>query len=506
MKKLIKKPAIFLVIAAMIFSLVGCGTNQSSSAEAESSSAVSSVSSSTSSSAKPLKKLSLPYTTTPSLNPLLPTSQLNMALWPLIYDCLAEPDTNYNPVMQLASSVDCYGTTVVVKLKSGVHFTDGTTLKAQDVKYSYEFVLKHTDSPYYARLSNISSIEADGLTVTIALKSPDTLFANMLDVPIIKEGSDTSSNVIGTGRYVYSKDGVNAKLTANKNWYKGKTSAFNTISLVNIPYSDAVMSSLSIGEINYVYSDNGSGASTSATNSKNASVNLNQLVFVGLNTNKSHLNNAHFRRALSLSINRASLISQIYSNRALGCVLPFNPSWLQISAPTDAQLSSDFTTEASEMAAAGGTGTNTSFTLLVNNDNSVRTAAANFIAGCFSKAGITVNVKAVSFADYNSMISRGDFDMYIGEIKLSNNMDIYPFLATGGSASYGCVSNSSTLAAFNAWRSGTKDIKSVTETFSAEMPFIPLCYRLGMVTYTNGLNGVETTDGDIFYNFENWNK
>lgn len=505
MKKHIIKPILYIIITALVLSMFGCGARQDSpSSEAQPSSA-GSMPSSSSAAAQKLKKFSLPYTTTPSFNPLLPTSQLNMVLWPLIYDCLAEPDPNYNPDMRLASSVKCSGNVVTVKLKKGVRFSDGTSLSARDVKYTYDYVIRHPESPYHSRLSNISSVAADDLTVTITLKTPDALFANMLDVPIIKAESETEGDAIGTGRYVYTKSGVNAKLTANKHWYKGGTLPFKTITLVNIPYPDAVMSSLSIGEINYVYSDTGSGASTSATNTQSSSVNLNQLVFIGLNAGKDRLNNAHFRRALSLSISRNSLISQIYSNHALGCVLPFNPAWTALPSPTEAQLSADYTAVKSEMAAAGGAGKNT-FTLLVNSDNSVRAAAANYIAGCFSKAGVNVSVKAVPFDDYKLRIARGDFDMYIGEIKLSNDMDISPFLAPGGAAAPGALSNSSTLSAFNAWRQGAKDIKAVADTFSSEMPFIPLCYRLGSVTYTNGLTGVTATDGDIFYNFENWNK
>ena len=506
MKHLLKSST-FIVLTAMLLSLAGCANTSRSSTS--SSAKTNSSSASTSSTAKAAATktsagFSLPYTTVPSFNPLLPASQSNMALWPLMYDCLAEPDTSYNPVKQLASSVTCSGTTVTVQLKSGVLFTDGTSLTASDVEYSYNLVKKHTESPYYARLSNIKTVAANGLTVTITLGAADPLFANMLDVPIIKSGSD-AGNAIGTGRYTYIKNGVNATLKLNKSWHKGSTSSFSTIPLVNIPASGAIMSCLAIGEVNYVYSDNGSGAATSATNTKTSSVNLNQLVFIGINSQKANLNNAHFRRALSLSLNRKLLVSQTFSDRASACVAPFNPSWSQLPKPTDTQLSADFTAEATEMAAAGGASIkNATFTLLVNQENSVRTAAARYAASCFAKAGVTVTVKAVSFSDYNTLIKSGNFDMYIGETKLSNDMDISPFLASGGAAAYAAVSNSSSLAAFNAWRSGSKDIKSVASAFAAEMPFIPLCYRMGSTSYTSGLSGVTATDGDIFYNFEKW--
>lgn len=499
MKRNVKFTACVL-IPALLLSFVGCSGNTAK----NTSSTTKNSASSTPSNTKALKSFSLPYNTVASFNPLLPSSNVNMQLSPLMYDFLAEPDTNYNPQMQLASAVKCTGTTVTVNLKSGVLFTDGTSLSASDVVYSLNFVKGHPNSPYSAKLSNAVSIDGSGLTVTITLKNPDPLFANLLDIPIIKEDSGVSNNAVGTGRYIYSKNGVNAKLTLNKKWYKGATSAFATIPLANIPYSDAVMSSLSIGEINYTYSDSGSGNNAPATNAQNTVVNLNQLVFVGLNTQKVQLSNAHFRRALSLSLNRTLLVSQVFSNRAEPSVLPFNPSWSQLSKPTDKQLISDFTTEAAEMSLASGTGTNTKFTLLVNGDNALRTAAARYVASSFEKTGITVTVKAVPFADYTAAINSGSFDMYLGELKMSNNMDLSPFLAPGGAAAHCAVANSSTLNSFNLWRGGTQNIKSVASTFETETPFIPLCFRTGTTSYSKGLSGVTATDGDIFYNFENW--
>jgi peptide/nickel transport system substrate-binding protein len=507
--KRVKKFSVFAVVAAMILSFAGCGFQSKNTSSAA---AKSSASSELSSSA-PVKsgistkgKLALPYNTVPSFNPLIPASQMNMNLWPLIYDCLAEPDSNYNPVMRLAESVQCDGTEVTIRLKSGVQFSDGTSFGADDVCYTFRYVLQHNESPYHSRLSNISSINGDGLTVAITLKTPDPLFANMLDVPIIKSESDKQGNAIGTGRYVYSKNGVNAKLTLNDKWYKGTKSSFKTISLVNIPNPDSVLNTLSINEINYVYSDSGDGTAAAQTNVKTAPVNLNRLVYVGINSSREHLNNAHFRRALSYTINRATLASQTYSNRAAACLVPFNPSWQKVKAPTDKEKSSDYDTASNEIYYAGGTGTGTSFTLLVNKENSVRLAAANLVASSFSKTGIGVHVKSVSFSDYSKMISQGNFDMYIGEVKLSNNMDITPLLAPGGSAAYGVAANSDTLMAFNEWRSGKRDIESVAETFKTEMPFIPLCFRMGTTSFTDGITGVKATDGDIFYDFEKWNR
>lgn len=500
--KLFKKTAALVLAACLVVSIAGCSNSKAdtsnnntltTSSKAEDKTTVTLVSG----------KFSLPYTTTAKFNPLLPASELNQVLWSLIYDSLCEPDENYKPAMRLADSVDVKGTAVSVTLKSGLKFTDNSALTARDVKYSFELVMAHPESPYNSRLSNVASITANGQSLNITLKTPDPQFANLLDIPIIKTDSDKTGNAIGSGRFVYSRNGVNAKLAVNKNWYGGKKPIITAITLLNIPYKDAVMPSLSIGNTNYVYSDYGLGSLGSAAGTDSTPVNLNQLVYVGINTNKDRLNNADFRKALSFSINRATLISQIYSNRALGTLQPFNPRWSELTPPTDEELNADYTKSAEYIASAGGAGTKVTYTLIVNKENSSRHAAANFIASSFVKAGVNVTVKDLSFDDYKAAIAAGNYDMYLGEVKLTNNMKLTPFLA-GGSAANGLPSGSKAMAAYTDWQNGSKTISQVAEAFSDEMPFIPVCYHFGITSYTSTLGGVEATDSNIFYNFDKW--
>lgn len=496
------KTSVLLLTASLVVGIAGCSKLNTATSQNNTSSSSSKVDEKKT--AELISgKFSLPYTTTAKFNPLLPISELNQALWPLMYDCVCEPDENYKPVMRLADSVNIKNNVVTVMLKSGLKFTDNSALSARDVKYSFELVKAHPESPYYSRLSNVASMTTNGQTLTITLASPDPEFANLLDIPIIKTDSDKNGNAIGSGRFVYSRNGVNAKLTVNKNWYGGKKSILTTVNLVNIPYKDAVMSSLAIGNINYVYSDYGSGSLGSAAGTESKPINLNQLVYVGINTNKERLNNADFRKALSYSLNRSALISQVYSNRALGTLFPFNPRWTELTPPSEDELTSDYTKSAQFMADAGGAGTKVTYTLLVNKENGSRHAAANFIASSFVKSGINVTVKEVSFDDYKAAIAAGNFDMYLGEIKLANNMNLSPFLP-GGAAAYGLPSESKAMAAYKDWQNGTGKITDVSDAFADEMPFIPVCYHFGITSYTSTLGGIEATDSNIFYNFDKW--
>lgn len=498
-----KKLAVCFLIPLMILSLGGCNKNTKASV---SSSAASQKTSSAASSNSAYLGFSLPYTDVAALNPLLPASNVNEELSPLIYDSLSEPDTSYNPVMRLASSITSSGTTVKIILKDGVKFSDGSNLTGSDAAYSLNFVKSHQDSPYYANLSNVNSISSDNNTVTLSLNNPDPLIANLLNIPIIKKNSDTAGNAIGSGKYTFSKNGVNAVLTLNSKWYGGNTSAFSSIPLVNIPDQSTINSCLEIDEINYVYTDNGSGSTPSFVNTKTTQVNLNRLIFVGINTNRQRLNNTHFRRALSLSIDRKLLSSQTYSNRAKPAALPFNPAFKLLPKQTAKDITADYNAVSSEITLAGGTGGTSAsqLTILVNQENNVRVAVAKYIVGCFGKAGVNATVKAVPFTQYQQLISQGNFDLYVGEIQLADNMDISPLLAGGGSSAFGAPANSSTLSAFKSWQAGSSNFDSVVTAFNNEMPFIPLCYKIGSASYTNGINNVTATNSDIFFNFEKW--
>lgn len=497
----VRRAAAVLLACAALGGLCSCaraGESYSSGVQA----AGSSKSPQASSAVQTTGGFSLPYTNVPAFNPLLPASSFNEVVWPLVYDCVSEPGTDFKPVMRLASSVVSSGNSAVITLKSGLVFSDGSALTGSDVAYTYNYVKQHPASPYSGRLANVQAVKADGLTVTLTLVSPDPLIANLLDIPVIEQGSETG-NAVGSGRYTYAKNGVDAVLSQNPKWYGGAKRPFASIPLVNIPDPATMMSSLSIGLINYVYSDSGGGAASTPVNATTADVNLNQLVFLGVNTRKAPLSNAHFRRALSLALDRSGLVSQTYSGRARASCLPFSPVFSLLPAPSAQSLGSNYAASAAELSKAGGAGS-MALTLLVNQENTVRTAAAKYAAGCFQKAGVNVTVKAVPLAEYQADVASDSYDLFIGETVLDADMDVTPLL--GGALSPGAPANGAALAAFKQYRAGNGTLTAAAAAFSDEMPILPLCYRMGTTSYTRGLSGVEATNGDIFFQFETWSR
>jgi len=115
------------------------------------------------------------------------TSQTGNPDSPLVFDFLARIDHNlqtgaFEVKPHLAESWDVSNpTSVLLKLRSGVKFHDGSDLTAEVVKWNLERAMTHPKSGAKAQLSSIDGVDAvDPLTVRLKLKTPSpTLFVNL---------------------------------------------------------------------------------------------------------------------------------------------------------------------------------------------------------------------------------------------------------------------------------------------------------------------------------------
>ncbi|MBR6005200.1 MAG: hypothetical protein IK063_03120, partial [Clostridia bacterium] len=147
------------------------------------------------------------------------------------------------------------------------------------------------------------------------------------------------------------------------------------------------------------------------------------------------------------------------------------------------------------------------FSLVVNGENAFKLDAAKQIRQMLSRAGISVVVYALPLEDYYTAVRSGDFDMYIGEVQLTANMNLYP-LFRGGRCSYGVTESmqEQSFARYVQLLSGECEIMDFINVFASELPFIPLCYRSGLALYTNSIDygGSVCCVNDVFCNVDRW--
>lgn len=464
----------------------------------------------------------LPYLRSDSLNPFNATEETNKSIATLIYDSLFAVDNSFKPVKQIAESYNESGKTIKVTLKS-VKFSDGSALTSDDVIYSFN-VAKKSDN-YSTYLSNIASAAADGSTgVVFTLSTAKPYEVGNLFFPIIKKNSDLSENSsddysksipIGSGRYTVTESGDSKVLVYNKDRLGGYQPIYNKIGLKDVAEASSMPNMLTLGQIDY-YNDNltlGTFDRYSGTADKK---NMSNFVFLGVNCNETVLSDSRVRRAIALLIDREDLAEVSYSGFATATSTPFPTGFYALKECTLPTLKTDKEAAIELLEEAGYSNVSDSgvrygengtlrLSIAVNFENNFRLAMARSIQQSLAKADIVVDISEMSYDTYITAVTNENFDLYVGEAVLSNSFDLSRFFDNDGRLSFGVQENSKSLSKYNQFTNGTVGMQDFIDTFSDELPFIPILYRKSLAVHSNTIkNDIKMISSDYFYNIDEW--
>ncbi|MBQ0111178.1 MAG: hypothetical protein KBS41_04560, partial [Oscillospiraceae bacterium] len=450
---------------------------------------------------------------------------------------------------RLAKTVTLEGDRCSVIIKPAV-FSDGSTLTPEDVVFSYKKAIASKTSYKYA-LEDVKSVKITGSdSLVFELSKKDPFFVSVLDFPILKKGSDQLKNSdnkplppIGTGRYILADDLLS--LNCNKNYFAG-TVGLPKIGLVDSPDDESNYQNAEAGIIDYYYSDL-SSTLYPKMKGKTVSVNLSNIVFLGVNKKNRYLSKDLFLQSVSSVIDRTDICVSSYYGNATPALSPY-PSCFEPAkdyqnlqaSPNIESAKQNFTKMGYTKKGADGYYLNgdrtVSVTLAVNQENSVRVAAAEKIAASLSAFGIKCTLIKEPYATYNARIQSGNYDLYLGEIRLLNNMDITKLLgmvkqptsstATTSSNQKNVTSKTAASKTSNTSSVSSKEQKTdnaltcnqaITKFYkgeitlgdlvtvcNSELPVIPICHRKGLVSYSENVNAnLAPSASDLFYGFEN---
>ncbi len=451
----------------------------------------------------------LPFSSSDSLNPFFATGAYNSAAAFLFCQPLFEVKSDYSPEAVIADTYTVDGNKVTLTIKS-VRFSDGSEITAKDVVYSFN---KAKQSPAYSeRLKNVQSAEINGSSVVFSLASPDAYVLNILTFPVVKYATaETAENIpTGSGLFAFS-DGE----TLTVNSYSRISTDINTVTLYDVKQPDYIINQLEIGNINYLFEDFSEGVYKRIV-AENRTVTLNNLVYLGLNSSYGALSSAAVRTAVYYAVDKQEVSASAYQGYSKAAATIFNPDFYGLSEISVPDARGDKQKCASILEKLGynryskaGVLTNGTdelqFSILVNAENSFRVSAANKIAENLSAAGIAASVEEVGSDIYQQRIASGDFQMYVGEVKLTENMDMSVFIS--GSASAGIDKNVQFISDYYAFREGTIGVGETVDSFMNDVIFVPICYRCGMAAYSRAFTPDFTyAPYNIYGNIENWEK
>ena len=228
--------------------------------------------------------LALPYAPELTLDPVSCSDGMQQVVASLIYEGLFRLGPDFEPIPWLCESYtyDPDTLTYVFTLRSGVRFSDGTLVSGNDVKSTLNRA-KNSER-YGSRLSQVTSISADSDTVTITLAAANSGFPALLDVPILKAGTEESP--IGTGPYLFSVEDSSAWLIANQSWWRGINQPVSRIALVEASDQDTMLYRFTSHDVQLITADLAGTDPISATGSVvYQDTDTTILQFIGCNIN-----------------------------------------------------------------------------------------------------------------------------------------------------------------------------------------------------------------------------
>ena len=241
--------------------------------------------------------------------------------------------------------------------------------------------------------------------------------------------------------------------------------------------------------------------------------------FLGFNTRRAPFNDEALRQAVSCAVDRQGLVDSCLLGHGSAAQFPVSPasdrypttlartySTLALQQLTAAEDTSPEDTAAESAGKYAGT----EVTLLVNEENSFKVAAAQELAYTLSRCGLSVTVDAVPWETYLQRLWDGRFDLYYGECRLTADWDILELVGTEGSLNYGGFSDEDTDVLLAACRTASegqrsKALTALWQDLLEKMPIAPLCFKSDSVLTTTGLvEGLTATETDPFFSLEQW--
>ena len=388
------------------------------------------------------QKLSLPYYQGRSLNPYLCSDFTNRALFSRLYQSLFTVDRADNVQPQL-----CKSYTVSEDMKTYTFypetatFSDGAALTAEDVIASLTAAWQ--SDFYKGRFLHITDVVAttDG-GVTVHLDTPYENLPLILDIPIVRAAQIAEDKPLGTGPYVlYSAAGGDSLRRRSDWWCNVKTAnTADTITLFPAESATQIRDQFEFFDLSLVCADPGSDRYADYRCDYELWDCENGIfLFLATSSDSEVFSNDAVRIALTYAIDRDSLTEDFYRGFARSARLPASPLSPHYSQTLADRYSYNGVRFAQAVKDAGMEGSTVVF--MVNSDDSLRLRVGRSIGQMLEDCGLEVEMKELGGNAYVDALKTRQYDIYLGQPRLSPNMDLSAFCATYGELSWGGVND-----------------------------------------------------------------
>jgi peptide/nickel transport system substrate-binding protein len=274
-----------------------------------------------------------------TLNPFLTITVQGRLMSRMIYSYLVELNETLVPEPMLAKSwtVSADGLTWTYSLAENAKWSDGTPLKASDVKFTLEFIKSRNISAFLSLVSSISSIATNGdYGVTVVYKSPvASVLGDMCQIPIVPEHiwdnfttkdevlAFPNSNPVGSGafKFVSWEKATSVVLDANKDYW-GTAPHIDRVVFQFYANAETLVNALRSGQIDLIGKELPPSSVAVLSKDTQIRVSLNTDLYFrhitincgqngGPNSGNPTLWDVNVRRALSMAVDKQYLVDNI---------------------------------------------------------------------------------------------------------------------------------------------------------------------------------------------------
>ena len=363
----------------------------------------------------------------------------------LVYEGLFVLGSNFQPEPVLcdkfSGSED--GKTYLFTLREGAAFSDGTPMTSRDVVASLTAAAE--SACYGGRFSKVASFDAtDSKTVKITLDTPYENLPLLLDVPIVQASTVKSDIPLGSGPYRLTVISDKLRLLRSANWWQDAVPPveYDSILLTAVDTPRQIRDSFEFGATTLVCADlNAPNAVGYRCDYELWDNRTTIMHYLGFNLNRGLFADQEFRAAVTHIINREEIIASVYQGFAEPAYLPCAPS----SALYNEELAANYRYDKSAFLAAkriAGVTKETKCIFLVWAADATRLDAAHRIADALEECGMTVEIRAQDYENYQKSLKNGEYNLYLGEVRLSGDFDLSEFFRSGGSLCCGGIQSS----------------------------------------------------------------
>ena len=482
-----------------------------------------------------VKELKLGVAQFDTINPILSKNKNVQNITKLIYEPLVNLTSDYKaePCLAIEWAKES-GNSYLIKLRENVRWSDGQAFTAEDVRFTIDR-LKDSDTIYSANVQNVVGVDiVDDYTVRINLDSNVPFFEYNLTFPILSstyyQGEDfatssKNSSPVGTGMFKIT-DVQSSYITLSKNtsyWNKEKDSVLETITVNLYSSIGELYNSFKVGGLDLIATDNENIQDYIGTIGYTPrEIKGREHTFLALNMSNSLLSRAEVRKAISYSIDKDNINSNVLNSKCITSSFPLDyGNWLGQNQDTSSGYNKEQANK--ELTDAGWVYRSGSWqktenrrtqrielNLLVRASDSSKVAVAQNIESQLESQGIRINIVQASDEQYNNSINNKDYDIALCSMTLSPSPNLDTFFGEGNIANY---SNEEVTNLLNETQNTIdenvllQDYQRLAEIYKVDMPYISLYNNKYTIAYSSSLVGdITPTWFYQFYGIEGWYK